>query len=226
MKCLNCGQIILQQLTIREIIGLERIIVDNLCHFCRQQLKILNDESGCNYCSKSGEEAVCQDCLIWQKEYQLTNYHSAIFSYNRFMHDYFKKYKRYGDVILADMFQKDLQVWAQKNKFDLVTYVPSSQSHLELRGFDPVYELYRNIFKLEKLFKKNDSDKPQSQKNKRERMRTPQTFRLGPGFRKSDSQKKVLIVDDIYTTGRTILHARHLLEINGFQNIYTFSLTR
>jgi len=57
-------------------------------------------------------------------------------------------------------------------------------------------------------------------------MMTPQTFRIKADSPKKALNLKVLIVDDIYTTGRTILHARQLLHVNGFQNIYTFSLTR
>ncbi|AKP68205.1 ComF family protein [Companilactobacillus ginsenosidimutans] len=225
-NCLNCNQPILQNHSLKDIIFCTQPPDDNLCGFCRQQLSQLKNFPHCRYCYKTSTSDICSDCENWREKYKIFNQHFAIFGYNQFIHDYFKKYKRYGDVLLARLFISDLKKWARCHEFDVVTYIPSSDSHYIERGFDPVYELYKDVFPLTKVFQKVDADKPQAQKNKMERMLTPQTFRIVNDFPKKSLNLKILIVDDIYTTGRTVLHARQLLTDIGFQNICTFSLTR
>jgi competence protein ComFC len=224
--CLNCGERILKKISLNQIFSWKKIDEDNLCDFCRNQLLPLTMTEKCRHCCKPSTVDICQDCQIWQKNYKIFNQHFAIFGYNQFMHDYFKKYKRYGDVELSNLFNSDLMAWSDRHDFDLITYVPSSPTHFAARGFDPVYELYKDVFDLKNVLEKNDADKPQAQKDKLGRMMTPQTFKIRPDFPKTLLKSKVLIVDDIYTTGRTILHARQLMFDSGFENIYTFSLTR
>ncbi|WP_300559026.1 ComF family protein [Companilactobacillus sp.] len=225
-QCLNCGQAVKKNLSIQEILKWKALDDDYLCTFCRKELEKLGRNPHCQYCLKDDPESICLDCQIWQKKYNIFNQHFAIFKYNQFMHDYFKRYKRYGDILIAQAFESDLKKWQSQHQYDLVTYIPASNSHLKKRGFDPVLEMYKNIFDLNDIFLKEDADKPQAQKDKIERMLTPQTFKIKPDFPKKPLDSKVLILDDIYTTGRTLLHARQLLTFVGFQNIHTFSLTR
>lgn len=224
--CLNCGQTICRNLPLLEIFSFKPEHLENICEFCKKQLVELKNYPYCPSCFKRGSSDLCLDCKIWRNKYKIFNQHFAIYGYNQFIHDYFKKYKRYGDILLAKLFQKEIFEWADKNTFDLVTFVPSSHSHFQARGFDPVLELYKDVFDLQSIFIKEDADLPQAQKNKIERMNTPQTFKICSDFPKKSLDIKILIVDDIYTTGRTVLHARQLLNDLGFQNIYTFSLTR
>ncbi|WDT64868.1 ComF family protein [Companilactobacillus crustorum] len=89
-----------------------------------------------------------------------------------------------------------------------------------------MYELYADIFDLKLLLKKNDADKPQAQKNRSERLKTPQTFLPLPELMKIQKNQRILILDDIYTTGRTLMHAHDIFLRAGFKNICTFSLSR
>ncbi|WP_125771625.1 ComF family protein [Companilactobacillus furfuricola] len=225
-NCLNCGQNISKKLNLSEIFLWNEMTSSKLCSYCQKQLVTLPDKEHCPNCFKLGSREICLDCVIWQNKYKIFNQHFAIYEYNQFIHDYFKSYKRYGDVLLAQLFASEIKRWSKQFKFDLITYIPSSASHFNKRGFDPVYELYKDIFQLTPVFEKVDADKPQAQKNKQERMNTPQTFKIRSDFRQKDHDMQILIVDDIYTTGRTILHARQLLYSQGFQKIQTFSLTR
>ncbi|MCV3763901.1 ComF family protein [Companilactobacillus farciminis] len=128
--------------------------------------------------------------------------------------------------MLARLFYQDIKKWSLKHQFDVVTYIPASPSHLQARGFDPVYELYKDIFDLKKLFVKVDADKPQAQKNRLERLQTPQTFYPLPELKLLDKDQSILILDDIYTTGRTLMHSHDMFLESGFTNISTFSLSR
>lgn len=226
MKCLNCGTEITNNLKISEIFSFSKPVPNYICDLCRSQLAPLAGRNNCPRCCKPDSAGICADCRRWEEKYQIINCHQALFEYNQFIHSYFKLYKRYGDVLLARLFYQDIVNWSKKHQFDVVTYIPASPSHLQARGFDPVYELYADIFDLKKLLVKSDADKPQAQKNRFERLQTPQTFSALPEIKLVQKNQKILILDDIYTTGRTMMHAHDIFLKAKFKNIYTFSLSR
>lgn len=226
MKCLNCGNLIKRNLKISEIFLITEIIPDYICSLCRSQLAPLANRDNCPRCMKPDIGGICSDCLAWEQNYQVINCHQALFEYNQFIHSYFKLYKRYGDVLLARLFFQDIKSWSKQHHFDVVTYIPASQSHLQARGFDPVYELYKDIFDLQPLLVKVDADKPQAQKNRNERLATPQTFSALPQISQLQKNQSILILDDIYTTGRTLMHAHDIFLKADFKKISTFSLSR
>ena len=226
MKCLNCGTEINNNLKISEIFLFQAEIPNYICDLCRSQLEPLDGQNNCPRCCKPNIGTICQDCLMWEKKYQIINCHQALFEYNQFIHSYFKLYKRYGDVLLARLFYQDIKRWSLKHSFDVVTYIPASPSHLQARGFDPVYELYKDIFNLKRLLVKVDADKPQAQKSRLERLQTPQTFYPLPELEQIQRNQSILILDDIYTTGRTLMHSHDIFLRAGFSDISTFSLSR
>jgi len=226
MKCLNCGNQITNNLKIKEIFLFKEIIPDYICNLCRSQLAPLSGRNNCPRCFKANANGICSDCRMWEEKCQVINCHQALFEYNQFIHSYFKLYKRYGDVLMAKLFFQDIKSWSQRNHFDVVTYIPASKSHLQARGFDPVYELYADIFDLKQLLTKVDADKPQAQKNRLERLSTPQTFCALPELNQIQKNQSILILDDIYTTGRTLMHAHDIFFRANFKKIYTFSLSR
>lgn len=226
MKCLNCGNPIRNNLKIKEIFLFKEIIPNHICNLCREQLAPLAGRNNCPRCQKPEANGICSDCRLWEQKYQIINCHQALFEYNQFIHSYFKLYKRYGDVLLARLFFQDIKMWSLQNHFDVVTYIPASPTHFQARGFDPVYELYADIFDLKPLLQKNDADKPQAQKNRLERLQTPQTFSALPALDSVPRDQSILILDDIYTTGRTLMHAHDIFFRANFKNISTFSLSR
>ncbi|QCX24252.1 ComF family protein [Companilactobacillus futsaii] len=226
MKCPNCGSEINNNLKISEIFSFKAQIPNYICDLCRSQLQPLAGRDNCPRCHKPNIGTICSDCLMWENKYQIINCHQALFEYNQFIHSYFKLYKRYGDVLLARLFYQDIKKWSLKHSFDVVTYIPASPSHLQARGFDPVYELYKDIFELKELLAKRDADKPQAQKNRLERLQTPQTFYPLPELKQIQKNQSILILDDIYTTGRTLMHSHEIFKRAGFSNISTFSLSR
>ena len=131
------------------------------------------------------------------------------------------RYKRYGDYILCHVL---VELIDQLPAADYYVPVPSSPSHLEKRGFDTVCAIYQKLVPLTKLLVKADTEKAQGEKNREERLLTKQTF---SAIDNKNVSGKILLLDDIYTTGRTLYHARDaLLEVYPNCKINSFTISR
>ncbi|MGR3741515.1 ComF family protein [Companilactobacillus sp. DQM5] len=150
--------------------------------------------------------------------------HKSLYRYNDEMHDFFREYKRNGDVELSNVFSKEIGQMKYFENFDLITYIPSIHSHFKKRQFNPVKELYKQL-PLENIFKIIDeNDSSQAMKTRTERLKVSQKFQV---IKDISEVKKIVIVDDVYTTGRTLNHAREaILNVNSNCEVETFSLAR
>ena len=99
--------------------------------------------------------------------------------------------------------------------------VPLSEERLVERGFNQVEGLIEGI-PYQDIFEKRDIEK-QSSKTREERLSQDNAFCLKKGI---DVPDKIIIVDDIYTTGSTLYHMVQLLEAIGIKEVLTFSLAR
>lgn len=149
--------------------------------------------------------------------------HLAIYHYEENMKDYFSRYKFMGDYCLRKTFQKDI-----KNKLKpfltkgfTIVPVPLSEERLAERGFNQVEGLIEGI-PYQDIFEKRDIEK-QSSKTRKERLSQDNAFCLKKGI---DVPDKIIIVDDIYTTGSTLYQMVQLLEGIDIKEVLTFSLAR
>lgn len=225
MRCLICDQEIIRIPDFFQLFIAKKITEKNVCEICFSKFELISGEK-CRYCCKNGlfTQDICNDCNSWKQYYGQYVKHHAIFKYNKYMQDYFKTFKRNGDIRLADVFSEVLTQQNLYTRYDVITYIPSSDKHIKIRKFNPAYELFKEVPKLTSVFKVKLDCGAQAEKNRQERLNTPQKFEL---FQKIGKKSKVLIVDDIYTTGRTINHCRDcLLEYSEDLTIETFSLVR
>lgn len=149
--------------------------------------------------------------------------HLAIYHYEENMKDYFSRYKFMGDYCLRKTFQKDIKNNLKpffKKGYTIVP-VPLSEERLVERGFNQVEGLIEGI-PYQDIFEKRDIEK-QSSKTREERLNQDNAFCLKKGI---DVPDKIIIVDDIYTTGSTLYHMVQLLEAIGIKEVLTFSLAR
>ena len=128
-----------------------------------------------------------------------------------------------GDYCLRKTFQKDIKNNLKpffKKGYTIVP-VPLSEERLVERGFNQVEGLIEGI-PYQDIFEKRDIEK-QSSKTREERLSQDNAFCLKKGI---DVPDKIIIVDDIYTTGATIERAKEMLIVNGVKEIRSFSLAR
>ena len=220
MICLLCAQHLKKNLTFGELLFLKKE-EGSLCLACYSSFEMIGEEH-CPNCYKKGVSSSCQDCQVWCKE-GIEVSHEAIFSYNQAMKDFFSRYKFDGDYILRKIFATILRNFLIKYKDYHFILIPLSPERYAKRGFNQVAGLIEaaGLSYLDVLGKREE--KASSSKNRSERLATELPF-----FIKEDSRipKKILLIDDIYTTGATVNRVKSMLENAGAEEVRTFSLVR
>ncbi|WP_178391598.1 ComF family protein [Apilactobacillus kunkeei] len=169
---------------------------------------------------KSG---VCIDCQKWR---QLGDdfVNESIFQYNDAMKDFMHRYKFVGDYQLRMIFQKEIRKKIRKDL--LIVPIPVSSETKINRGFNQVIGLLGDIEYVEALMVKEKRKVRQSELNRQQRIHNKQIFTIDPKNASQIVDQKILLVDDIYTTGTTIRHAASVLRKNGAKQVLGLTLCR
>lgn len=228
MKCLLCQQRITEELSLAWLFSWQPYWQPHLCQYCRRNFVYLNKYPHCPRCFRYQKHAqICQDCQYWQHLYPHEHcQHTALLQYNDALAQYFMQYKGYGAYHLRTVFSDLLHRYFYHCHYQYIVPITSEEKHIAQRGFDHVWGLYENVVPLTKLLAKQATAKPQAQKARQQRLQTPQSF-IYVGSQQINSHARILLVDDIYTTGQTLWHARQCLRRHGFINdIDSFTLGR
>ena len=220
--CLLCDQELSKQESLRDLILMKK---ENLtmCDNCKNKFEPVS-EASCKTCCKKSSETSCEDCQEWERKGKSVN-HKALYYYNEEMKEFFQKYKFQGDQLLAGLFAEEVKAALKKYKGYTIVPIPLSDKRNEKRGFNQVTAILEAArIPYQDLLKKKNT-KAQSQKNKKERLKTEQAFERKELKNKSWPEK-IMIIDDIYTTGATIERAKEMLHVNGVKEIRSFSLAR
>lgn len=214
-QCLLCEQEFIPPIYFAQIFSIKKFNSNKLCLHCLQQFQRLK-EKRCTCCDKEiGQGLICSDCVNWQRLYpkNLLRNH-ALYHYNAAFHDLMVAYKRRGDYVLREVLQQLCYEYLSQQHYDYYIPVPTSPEHQKRRQFDTISAIYGDILPLTPLLIKKTGSHAQGEKNKQERLKTPQSFFIDEAIaaKKKISQDKILILDDIYTTGRTLYHARDCLQ--------------
>ncbi|HSI67116.1 MAG TPA: ComF family protein [Planococcus sp. (in: firmicutes)] len=176
---------------------------------------------GCRICGLPGDK-LCIDCVRWEE----TSYRGVIgsgtslFTYNEAMKTYLHQYKFLQDVLLSEVFAKEISASLKKEQAVLIP-IPMNPEKLKERTF-PHVERLLDAAGLEyvQLLEKNADI--QSKKTKEERLNSKPLFTHN-GQR---IPARVMLVDDLYTTGTTMRHAAKILKEGGARDIRIFTLIR
>ena len=190
----------------------------------------------CGICGKLNSKSLCNKCKTkLQKEYQFQtdNYEEDI-SKNFIEHNYFFKYENLiRSQILALKFQEKPYIYKTiayflKNmeksfenlkKYDIIITVPISKQRKRDRGYNQSKLLAKEISKIikvpiqPKILYKVKNTVPQSSLNKKQREENAKGVYEVKNISKLNN-KKILIIDDIYTTGNTVNECANMLIKN------------
>lgn len=143
-----------------------------------------------------------------------------LYSYNDFIENMLFQFKEGRDIALAPVFLHDhKRKIEQMYKGYTMIFMPSSEEKTKERGFYALEEMYKEI-KLAKLapFYKSENRK-QSTLHYEERQKINEVIHLSSKMHLP--KKKLLLVDDVCTTGATLkcaydLLREHTVEIEAF----------
>jgi len=182
-------------------------------------------------------KSLCNRCKIkLEKEYKYeTDDYKEDFSKNFIEHNYFFKYENLiRSEILGLKFQEKPYIYKTIAKFlknmqksfenlknyDIIIVVPISKKRKYERGYNQSYLIAKEISKIinvpiaRKILYKIKNTVPQSSLNKMQREQNAKGVYKIKNSTKIKA-KKILIIDDIYTTGSTINECAKVLIQNG-----------
>ncbi|MBC2255015.1 ComF family protein [Listeria ivanovii] len=174
----------------------------------------------CELCSKESVNKICLDC---QYKSSFLDNNKSLYRYNDFAKAYMRRYKFQGDYVIGAIFHNELKRLLVQDDAIIVPIPVSAERKLE-RGFNQTIGMLKQAgIKYEELLARNHSEK-QSKKTKKERLEREQVFYLQKEGRYQ--QTKVILFDDIYTTGSTLNLAAQEFKKVGVKQVTAVTIFR
>ncbi len=207
-----------------------------VCISCRAKPKLI-EEPRCKKCSKpieSEEKEYCHDCETKQHHY-VKGY--ALWVYDAVLKKSITDFKFHGRREYSDFYIDELiKRYGSEIKRvapDVLVPVPIHKSKLVQRGYNQADILARgigeklNITVLSQLLQRDKKTLPQKLLNDKERLKNLEkafTYSKEGSICFPGAVRKVMLVDDIYTTGSTIEACTKVLLNNGINEVYYLSI--
>ncbi len=179
-------------------------------------------------------ESVCLNCQESDKNY--LNCIFSFFSYNQIIKNLILRFKNNSDFLLGKVFAKLLYYkglnlnGVNLMKADYICPVPLEKYRLIERGYNQSYILGRNISKFSKVPCYNILNKikytpSQGKKTYEERiLNVKDAFEVNFAFANNLKGKTILLVDDVITTGATVLEcSKTLSEAGAIVNVVSIA---
>ena len=201
----------------------------------------------CGICGKLDQKSLCNKCKIkLQKnaickieDYKNTSSyfdeHIYLFQYTGEIRDTILKYKfdekSYIYRTFLEFIKNSENICAQIKKYDIIIPVPISKKRLNTRGYNQSALVAKNLAKILNIdYKQNVLIKTKDNKPQSEMKQDTRKNNVSGVYKVVNEQrinnKKVLIVDDIFTTGSTVDECAKVLKYNNAESIGVFTLAK
>lgn len=210
-KCIVCGKII------------EFGRKNFLCAECKDLFKFIDDKR-CEKCSRPIENGeLCSMCM--QKNYCFDKNYSLLV-YDELMHDLIVQFKFKNHPAIGRGLGK---IMAQKFDMnaDFIIPVPIHKMRRRNRGFNQAEILAKEISKRTgiplrlDILKRIKNTRAQWRLNPHERANNLK----GAFASKNVDGKKIILIDDIFTTGSTINECAQVLKTAGADKVFSYTLS-
>lgn len=188
----------------------------------------------CPFCTAVGDtDEICHQCkntLPWESQPTFTLGKlscAASLSYENLVRESIHRFKFQGCRYLAKPFGQlmaQTAVAAYPDGFDVVTWAPVSKKRLRHRGYDQSHLLAQEMCKLwdttpQRLIHKHTHTVAQSRLNDTAARRGNVIGVYEAADTSAVAGKRVLLVDDIATTGATLQECARVLELAGAREV-------
>lgn len=205
-----------------------------LCINCLEQLPLIAGAAcircGRSFSGGSHNEAVCADCALHTNDPLQAN--RSLLAYNDWGKSLFSRFKYRGDERLKQLFVSLLMIayyrHYKEKRFLFITYVPLHRSRLLERGFNQAEQLAAGVGKavgltvIPLLIREKQTDKLSKQSGRSSRERSMMgAFRINDeadlrSVVKIGSPSRILLIDDIFTTGSTVRSCADTIRAGNF----------
>lgn len=200
-----------------------------ICNVCREKLKPITGPR-CFRCSKPlkrEEQEYCKDC----RKTRLFDQGIGIFPYGSVLQESLFKLKygkrqEYGSFYgqIAAVYSREIiRNWG----VEIIIPIPLHRKRMEKRGYNQAELIAEALGKTlcipvdSRLMKRKVNTRPQKEVDYRERK---QNMKNAFFLKGENRYRRILLVDDIYTTGSTIEAAAELLKRNGAENVFFLTI--
>ena len=200
-----------------------------ICNVCREKLKPITGPR-CFRCSKPlkrEEQEYCKDC----RKTRLFDQGIGIFPYGSVLQESLFKLKygkrqEYGSFYgqIAAVYSREIiRNWG----VEIIIPIPLHRKRMEKRGYNQEELIAEALGKTlcipvdSRLMKRKVNTRPQKELDYRERK---QNMKNAFFLKGENRYRRILLVDDIYTTGSTIEAAAELLKRNGAENVFFLTI--
>lgn len=182
----------------------------------------------CIICKRKGAY-ICDECKITPIYEKPKSNVFCLYKYDgvlrqRFIGCKFNGQKHYMKAF-SKMMAQDIEKFINLNEIDIITYVPISFLRMHKRGFNQAELLCDEICKKagkkpQVLLRKKESQKQSKLKSKERQSNVLDKFVL----KKDIKGKKILIIDDVYTTGASVNEIERTLYLGGADKVFAYIL--
>lgn len=196
----------------------------------------------CGFCGKLGEGYLCTKCRediihsdiylnqldLYQDKSIFIDEHFYLFSYEEPIREKILQYKFEDKAYLAstiyEFFMNNEKLYGFLKKYDIIIPIPISSNRKRERGYNQSELLARKISRMASIpiemqvLKKVKHNQPQSSLNRQQRKQNVKNVYKVQNELKIQN-KKILLFDDIYTTGSTANECARMLKMNGSSTV-------
>lgn len=201
----------------------------------------------CGFCGKLDRNSLCNKCKIQIQKNNLSKIedykntssffdeHIYLFQYSGEIRNMILNYKfrekSYIYSTFVELIKNNKKICAQIKKYDIIMPVPISKKRLNTRGYNQSALIARKIAKMlnmcyeENILVKIKDNKPQSEMGQEKRKSNVKDVYTIKNKEKI-YQKKILLIDDIFTTGNTVNECAKVLIENFASSVGIFTIAK